>query len=213
MSLWNRFWKQSSEHCPETRVEMAKQHNKSKPKENEKEQKEPKTRKLFAECGRPYNLNEPKLTFTIEDLCDRFILDLHIYKYVWGMWPTIVALCYSHFDFRFLETSLLEVDVQPNYIRVTVKGKIFQLALSDEVNITKSSSERSTLTGHLVIVMPKLTPSNSNQITSIGNKKSEEKVKGCVKKVDREIPPLCWWYLHGVLCAGDLLLLIFLSSQ
>lgn len=60
---------------------MAKQHNKSKMPENEKKQEKPKTRKLFAECGRPYNLNEPKLTFTIEDTGDRFVLDLHIYRY------------------------------------------------------------------------------------------------------------------------------------
>lgn len=77
-----RFWKQTSEHCPETRVEMAKQHQKAKSQEIEKKTEEPKPRKLFAVCGRPYNLNEPKLTFTIDECHDRFVLDLHIYKYL-----------------------------------------------------------------------------------------------------------------------------------
>lgn len=83
-----RFWKQSSEHCPETRIEMAKQHSKSKCSETGKKQEKPKLRKLFAECGRPYNLNEPKITFTIEDSDDRFVLNLHIYKY-------FVQVCYE----------------------------------------------------------------------------------------------------------------------
>lgn len=36
--------------------------------------------KMFAECGRPYSLNQPKLTFTLKDERDRFELDLHVYK-------------------------------------------------------------------------------------------------------------------------------------
>lgn len=81
--MCKRFWKQSSEHCPETRVEMAKHHRKSGFKNDECQKIKIKTQKLFAECGRPYNVNEPKLTFTLEDFHDRFILDLHIYKYVY----------------------------------------------------------------------------------------------------------------------------------
>lgn len=74
-----------------------------------------------------------------------------------------------------METSLLDVDVQPNYVRVTVKGKIFQLALSEEVNISDSSSQRSTITGHLLIVMPKLVP--SVQLKSIDCKKGWSSIR------------------------------------
>lgn len=59
---------------------MAKQHSKSKSEGTEKKPENPKVRKLFADCGRPYNLNEPKLTFNFENAHDRFVLDLHIYK-------------------------------------------------------------------------------------------------------------------------------------
>lgn len=59
---------------------MAKQHSKAKCSDTEEKQEKPKLRKLFAECGRPYNLNEPKITFTIEDSDDRVVLNLHIYK-------------------------------------------------------------------------------------------------------------------------------------
>lgn len=150
---------------------MAKQHHKAKCPESEKKPEKPKPRKLFADCGRPYNLNEPKLTFSIEECSDRFVLDVHIYKYVLPIELNKLGESYSRifFLFRYLETSLLDVDVQPNYVRVTVKGKIFQLALSDEVKISDSSSRRSTTTGHLLIVMPKLVP--SNQIKSNDDEK------------------------------------------
>lgn len=59
-------------------------------------------------------------------------------------------------DRRFLDTSLIAVDVQPNYVRATIKGKIFQMALTAEVRCSEASSKRSLATGDLLIVMPKL---------------------------------------------------------
>ena len=35
--------------------------------------------------------------------------------------------------YKFLDTSQIDADVQPNYVRVTMKQKVFQLALSEEV--------------------------------------------------------------------------------
>lgn len=57
-----------------------------------------------------------------------------------------------------MDTSLIEVDLQPNYIRVMVKGKVFQLALKEEVKIDDSTSRRSMTSGVLSITMPKLNP-------------------------------------------------------
>lgn len=51
---------------------------------------------------------------------------------------------------------MITVDVQPNYVRATIKGKIFQMALSSEVRCTDATSKRSMVTGHLLITMPKL---------------------------------------------------------
>lgn len=55
-----------------------------------------------------------------------------------------------------MDTSLIDVDVQPTYVRVMVKGKPFQLVLSAEVQPDKSSAKRSQTTGHLLICMPKV---------------------------------------------------------
>lgn len=76
-----RFWKRSSENCPETRTEIANQHRKCQSDTVEVKKEKPK-RKLFAECGRPYSLNEPKLEFRFEDLRDKFELHLHVHKWV-----------------------------------------------------------------------------------------------------------------------------------
>ncbi|CAF5112821.1 unnamed protein product, partial [Rotaria socialis] len=55
-----------------------------------------------------------------------------------------------------MDTSLVDVDVQPLYVRVTIKGKILQLVLPEEVNTIQSVAERSKISGHLVIKIPKL---------------------------------------------------------
>lgn len=70
----------------------------------------------------------------------------------------------------------MQVDVETNYVRVTIKGKVFQVAVKDEIRIEKSTSQRSMTTGHLLIVMPKLnykapiqTDNRKDAITSNSN--------------------------------------------
>lgn len=50
----------------------------------------------------------------------------------------------------------MDVDVQPQYVTVKIKGRVFQITLSEEVLVDKSSAVRSQTTGHLVITMPKV---------------------------------------------------------
>lgn len=77
----SRFWKECSEHCPETRIEMAKQRQKHHVSLNDKRKtiEKPK-RNMFTNDGRPYSLNEAKLDFKFDDLNDEFVLDLHVYR-------------------------------------------------------------------------------------------------------------------------------------
>lgn len=58
--------------------------------------------------------------------------------------------------FRYLDTSFLDIDVQPTHVTVKVKGKVFQITLSDEVHVDQSTAKRSQTTGHLVVTMPKV---------------------------------------------------------
>ncbi|KAI5626328.1 protein tilB-like isoform X1 [Silurus asotus] len=135
------FWDKPCAFTPESRLEA---HRHLEEKRRAKESvREPKTkvkppRTLITSDGRVLNVNEPKLDFTLsedeENNC--VLLDLHVY--------------------RHMDTSLLDVDIQPTYIRVTVKGKVFQLVLPAEVKPDSSTAKRSQTTGHLLITMLKM---------------------------------------------------------
>lgn len=58
--------------------------------------------------------------------------------------------------YRYLDSSLIDIDVQPKYIKVTVKKKVFQLRFEDEVAPDQSKATRSQTTGHLLVTMPKV---------------------------------------------------------
>ena len=75
--------------------------------------------------------------------------------------------------FKHMDSSLLSVDVQPTYVRVTLKNKVLQLALSEEVRCEQSVAKRSQITGHLVITMPKLSYQPPPPTTTTTTKSSE----------------------------------------
>ena len=55
---------------------------------------------------------------------------------------------------KFMDTSLLNVDVQPTYVRCEIKGKVTQLHWPEEILVEKATIQRSTTTGFLVITAP-----------------------------------------------------------
>lgn len=78
--MYNRFWKKKSEHCPETRIEISNQHRKSKKLDEKKNDQPKRVRKLFADCGRPFNINEARIPFRMVDENGRYELNLQIYR-------------------------------------------------------------------------------------------------------------------------------------
>ncbi|XP_017821076.1 dynein axonemal assembly factor 11 isoform X3 [Callithrix jacchus] len=131
------FWNKPCLFTPESRLEtlrhMEKQ-RKNQEKLSEKKKVKP-PRILITGNGNALNVNEPKIDFSLNDNEKQIILDLAVYRY--------------------MDTSLIDVDVQPTYVRVMIKGKPFQLVLPAEVRPDSSSAKRSQTTGHLVICMPK----------------------------------------------------------
>ncbi|KAH8419800.1 hypothetical protein KR009_002711, partial [Drosophila setifemur] len=178
------FWQAKSEHCPEIRTEIARQHRLGRERHEPKSALDPPKRKphLFAPCGRPYNLNQGKLNFNLQDEADHYALQLEVY--------------------RHMDTSLIDVDVQTNYTRVTVKKKIFQIAYNEEVKPDASIVQRSQITGHLLITLkklkvnelliPKKSPAKSSSKTSgeskTGGEQDKEKLRGVVD-ISNIIPP------------------------
>lgn len=59
---------------------------------------------------------------------------------------------------KFLDNSLLSVDVHPTWITVVIKGKVLRLELPEEVKPDAGSAQRSRTTGTLVVTMPKENP-------------------------------------------------------
>lgn len=55
-----------------------------------------------------------------------------------------------------MDTSELDVDVQPSYVRVTVRKKILQLSLDEEVKVDESCAKRLIGSKLLEITMPKV---------------------------------------------------------
>nr|XP_012640873.1 protein tilB homolog isoform X1 [Microcebus murinus] len=135
------FWNKPSLFTPESRLETLRHTEKQRKKQeklSERKKKVKPPRTLITEDGKVLNVNEPKLEFSLKDdeKRNQIILDLAVYRY--------------------MDTSLIDVDVQPTYVRVMVKGKPFQLVLPAEVKPDSSSAKRSQTTGHLVICMPKV---------------------------------------------------------
>lgn len=55
-----------------------------------------------------------------------------------------------------MDTSELDVDVQPSYVRVTIRKKILQLSLDEEVKVDESCAKRLVGSKLLEITMPKV---------------------------------------------------------
>ncbi|KAK4475971.1 hypothetical protein MN116_001208, partial [Schistosoma mekongi] len=136
------FWSEKIMYTPESRIEthefmqlQAKSMHQSKDPGTQVK----KITRYFAEDGRPYNINTAKIEFNLKeekiDGLDFYILDVAVYKH--------------------LDTALIQCDIQVNYVRVTFKGKVLQLALPDDIQADASYVKRSTTTGHLLITMPK----------------------------------------------------------
>lgn len=78
------FWNQPSENTPECRMEMALHSRRAQ--QNQDEAKKTQTNKkwtpkLFADDGRPYNLNQAKVPYKLKNEPNRYILTVDVYKY------------------------------------------------------------------------------------------------------------------------------------
>lgn len=145
-------------------------------KEKVKGEKKKKARNMkkvtyFRKDGKPYNMNEGGWQFWLDGQSEQdepYKLDLAVYKH--------------------LDTSAIDLDVNPHYVRVTIKEKVFQLHLPEEVSPDHkdSKAERSKITGRLEVTMVK-----SNQLVKkvrmkpLRHKGSENYVPKPAKQLER----------------------------
>ena len=156
------------EHTPEARLQAArdleslKQSTKPNPIEKKKA---PGSDILFGPDGRVLQKNQGKWNFKFEETPKTWILDVEISK--------------------FIDTSLMDVDVHPTWIRVTIKGKYLQLLLPGDVKVDGVVCERSKLTGHLAVTMLKAKGDCSN-VEIIEVRKKERRAKEQKAKEEKE---------------------------
>lgn len=95
---------------------------------------------IYNARGEIRQCNEGKYDFNLDDITDptKVIFELGVPKY--------------------LDTTALDVDVNPEYIRVVVKDKVTQLKLPAEVRPDASKVQRSRTTGMLLVEMPLVDP-------------------------------------------------------
>ena len=87
---------------------------------------------------------------------------------------------------KFLDTSKIKVDLNPNYVRIDVKGKITQWRFDNDIIVEKATVQRSTTTGVLEIKAPmafvksrldKIKKYEENKKALEMQKKEEERLK------------------------------------
>ncbi|KAI8903761.1 hypothetical protein EDD86DRAFT_93535 [Gorgonomyces haynaldii] len=134
--LKDDFHNKPTKHTIQTRLEAAKSLDafKTEAKPNHLEKKKPEHKVLFKD-GRPLQKNEGKWQFEWTETPDTLRLDVMISK--------------------FLDTSLIDVDVKPEYLTILIKGKVLQLTMEHRVDPDRVICERSKMSGQLSITMTK----------------------------------------------------------
>ncbi|CAM9468839.1 unnamed protein product [Chrysoparadoxa australica] len=57
---------------------------------------------------------------------------------------------------RFLDSSLIDLDVHPHYLSVVIKSKVLRLSTPVEVVSSKAKAQRAKTNGNLLVIMPKV---------------------------------------------------------
>ena len=121
--------------------------------------------------GRMLNVNEGKYTFSIKDDPT-------------GKYRILEVDCP-----KFMDTSLLTCDVQPYYVRVTMKDKVLQLVFQEEdaVHPDASKVERCQTSGNLVVKMKRVSHTITPELLEeISKRRGEKRSVNKDKEVSRE---------------------------
>jgi len=78
---------------------------------------------------------------------------------------------------KHLSSTLIDVDVHPDYVSVVVKSKVLRLVLPAEVQAEDAVASRSRTTGHLVVTMKKVDPNENMVALRAARKAAEKKVE------------------------------------
>jgi protein TilB len=153
-------------------LDLAKQKEEDERKKNPDKYKEkPKETPMHKADGEMRQVNEGHYKFALDDSTDAeysvFTLSLP----------------------KFLDISLIEVNLFPFFVSVRVKGKLTQVRMWEEIIVEKSEVKRSSTTGELVIKMKKVTPNYglAAVIQREEEQKKQEELKRMKEKEEKNI--------------------------
>ncbi|KAL4479995.1 hypothetical protein ABPG74_020511 [Tetrahymena malaccensis] len=138
-------------------LEMAQEKEKKEREKNPEKFKEPKKESsMFRADGEIRQCNEGKYDFKLKEFDDP----------EWSQFELQVP--------KFMDTSFIDVNLDPKWVSVRVKGKLTQLRLDQEIIVEQSEIKRSQTTGALVIKMKKL---KVNELVKLQAKRDQDEKK------------------------------------
>jgi protein TilB len=141
-----------------------KEHTESVQKAREKEQNQIKTHNTIRQC------NEGRYDFKMldDDGNGNVVVEVEI--------P------------RFIDTSLVDVDVQPNHVSIVIKNKTLRLRFEDNVRPDAGKAERSKITGCLKLTLPKVDTSKVLRTRKLMEQQKKEALERIeAEKLEREL--------------------------
>eukprot|EP00520_Triparma_pacifica_P009918 CAMPEP_0118644520 /NCGR_PEP_ID=MMETSP0785-20121206/6992_1 /TAXON_ID=91992 /ORGANISM="Bolidomonas pacifica, Strain CCMP 1866" /LENGTH=411 /DNA_ID=CAMNT_0006536303 /DNA_START=423 /DNA_END=1655 /DNA_ORIENTATION=+ len=87
---------------------------------------------------------------------------------------------------KHLSSTLIDVDVNPEYISIVIKSKCLRLMLPAEVEAEGAVANRSKTTGHLVVTMKKVDPNENMVALRAARKHAEKKVQEGIRRREEE---------------------------
>lgn len=160
-----------------TRIAMHEETRKEKT-ENEKAPEKITKSSMFTKTGEMRQCNEGKYDFKLEEYEDPEFSTFKIQL------P------------KYLDTTLIDVKVFPEFVSVRVKDKLTQVKLWEEVHAEPVSLQRSKVTGELIITLKKikynrlLIPKQKTEERKAAEKKTTSEIKHSEDDKEDEVPEL-----------------------
>lgn len=149
-------------YTPHTRremyMELAEQKETEEARKRENQPKERNTEAEHAEALRKVRLQEQ------QDDSEQVIRQCNEGKWDFRFFDEIFEVVLEVDLPRFLDTSLIDVDVHPSYVSIVAKNKLLRLRFPELVHSDAGKAERSKVTGTLRLTLPKAYVSETQKL-------------------------------------------------
>ncbi|ETI55950.1 hypothetical protein F443_01399 [Phytophthora nicotianae P1569] len=165
-------------YTPHTRREMYLEMAEQK-EEEEARRRENQPRERNAEAEHEETLRKAR---ELEERADGSIRQCNEGKWEFRLMDEILDIILEVDLPRFMDTSLIDVDVHPSYVSIVAKNKVLRLKFPELVHSDAGKAERSKTTGTLRLTLPKAHVTPTQQLRAKLNREEQEKTMKDKKK-------------------------------